>query len=247
MKSLRLTAALAFFSPFYASAQIPVSDVDLTRFYLRLGASFIYPQDDATALKYDLLQHWDLYNTRWKIDDDTTWNFSTAWRPLPYFGLEFLYIGGAEHHADLTRFSYYPGRDNIRFGDFKTTSANLFANWYMTDETCLGQPYLGVGVNYTDFYDDKLDRQFQDYLVDSGLAVRSSYFGMGHSWGVSAQLGLDWRLGQDRSWLINGAILYTDADTDAQVIFPTKPGYERLYFDYDYNPWTLNLGVTYEF
>ncbi|MFV8781398.1 OmpW/AlkL family protein [Microbulbifer sp. SA54] len=247
MKKLTLAAAVALISPAVTLAQIPVSDVDLTRFYVRLGASFVYPDDDNTSLKFDVLQHWELYRTGWKIDDDTTWNVSGVWRPLNYLGVELLYIGEATHGADLTRFNAYPGRDNIHFGRFATTSANLFVNWYMTDETCLGQPYLGIGVNYTDFYDDELNPEMQRFLMDSGLATGLAKFGMGHSWGASAQLGLDWRLGHGRAWLINAAVMYTDTDTDGAVTFPISPGYDRLYADFEYSPWTLNLGVTYEF
>ena len=247
MKKLKLAAAVASLFPALSLAQIPVSEVDLTRFYLRVGASFVYPDDDNTSLKYYLLQDWELYKTGWEIDDDTTWNASVVWRPLTYLGVELLYIGGAEHTLDLTNFRGYPGRDNIAFGEFSASSANLFVNWYWLDETCLGQPYLGIGVNYTHFYDDALNREFQGYLVDSGMAVGPGKFGMGHSWGASAQIGIDWRLGHGSAWLINAAAIYTDANTDAVVTYPASPGYERLYSDFEYNPWTLNLGVTFEF
>ncbi|MBB5210976.1 OmpW/AlkL family protein [Microbulbifer hydrolyticus] len=249
MKKLRLAAILMFLFPVFANAQIPVSDVDLKRFYVRLGASFVYPDDDATSLKYYLLQDWDLYRTKWDIEDDTTWNVSGVWRPLPYLGLELLYVGDADHSLRLENFRAYPGRDNIYFGRFSMSSANLFVNWYMADLDCLGQPYLGIGVNYSDFYDDELNPEFQRYLMGSGLSNGLAKFGMGHSWGASAQLGIDWRLGRGiaRSWLINAAVMYTDADTDGVITYPTEPGYDRLYSDFETNPWTLNLGVTYEF
>jgi len=249
MHKLRLAAILVFLFPVTASAQIPVSDVDLTRFYLRVGASAVYPDDDITSLKYYLLQDWELYKTKWDIEDDTTWNVSGVWRPLPYFGLELMYIGDADHSLQLENFRAYPGRDNIYFGRFSTSSANLFVNWYMTDLECLGQPYIGIGLNYSDFYDDELNPEFQKYLIASGTSTGLAKFGVGHSWGASAQLGIDWRLGRGvaRSWLINAAVIYTDTDTDGVVTYPIAPGYDRLYADFETNPWTLNLGVTYEF
>ncbi|WP_295798087.1 OmpW family outer membrane protein [uncultured Microbulbifer sp.] len=247
MKKLKLAAAVALLFPALCVAQIPVSELDLTRFYLRVGASFVYPDDDNTPLKYQVLQDWDLYRTGWEVEDDTTWNASVVWRPLSYLGLEMLYIGGADHSLDLTNFHGYPGRDNIAFGNFSASSANLFINWYWMDETCLGQPYIGIGVNYTHFYDDELNAEFQNYLIDSGIAAGQGKLGAGHSWGGSAQLGLDWRLGHGRTWLINAAAIYTDASTDAVVTFPVNPGYDRLYSDIEFNPWTFNLGVTYEF
>ncbi|WP_299595446.1 OmpW family outer membrane protein [uncultured Microbulbifer sp.] len=249
MKKLRLAAILVLLFPVYANAQISVSDVDLKRFYIRLGASFVYPDDNATSPKHYLLQDFELYQTKWEIEEDTTWNTSAVWRPLPYLGLEVLYVGGSDHSLHLENFRVYPGRDNIYFGRFSMSSANLFINWYMNDLDCLGQPYLGVGVNYSDFYDDELNPEFQRYLMGKGMTSDLSKFGMGHSWGASAQLGIDWRLGRGiaQSWLINAAVIYTDASTDGVVTYPTNPGYDRLYSDFDTNPWTLNLGITYEF
>lgn len=250
MKKLRLAVTFALLFPFLAQAQIPVSDLDLTRFYLRLGASFVYPDDNNTSLKYYVVQDWELYRTSWDIEEDTTWNVSGVWRPLPYLGLELLYVGGADHSLRLKNFRGNPGRDGIHFGRFTASSANMFVNWYMTDLNCLGQPYIGIGVNYSDFYDDNLNPDFQQYLVNSGMATGPGKLGIGHSWGASAQLGLDWRLGRAgalSSWLINAAVIYTDADTDAVVTYPVNPGYERLYSNFETNPWTLNLGVTYEF
>ncbi|WP_288131174.1 OmpW family outer membrane protein [Microbulbifer sp.] len=232
-----------------ARAQIQASDIDLTRFYLRLGVSFVYPDDDATSLKYYLLQDWELYRTHWEVEEDTTWNISAVWRPLPYAGLELLYINGADHSLTVENFRAYPGRDFIKFGRVASSSANLFVNWYMLDDDCLAQPYLGIGVNYSDFYDDALNSDFQHYLQDSGISTGPAKFGMGHSWGASAQLGIDWRLGRGRasSWMINASVMYTDANTDGVVTYPISPGYDRLYSDFETNPWTLNLGVTYEF
>jgi len=245
--SVTLAFALSLLITLPARAQIQVHDLDLTRFYLRLGASYVYPDDDATPLKYYLLQDWELYRTHWDIDDDITWNISGVWRPLPYVGLELLYIGGADHSLTVENFRAVPGRDNIKFGRFSTSSANLFVNWYMMDENCLGQPYLGIGVNYSDFYDDDLNPDFQRYLMASGSSTGVAKFGMGHSWGASAQLGIDWRLGHTSALLINAALIYTDANTDGVVTFPISPGYDRLYSDFETNPWTLNLGITYEF
>lgn len=249
MKKLKLAVCLVFLFPFITQAQIPVSDVDLTRFYVRVGASFVYPDDNNTSLKYYLLQDWQLYRTKWEIEDDTTWNVSGVWRPLPYLGIEMLYVADSDHSLLLQNFRARPGRDNIHFGRFSASSANLFVNWYMTDLECLGQPYIGVGLNYSDYYDDDLYPEFQHYLQGSGMATGPGHFGITHSWGASAQLGIDWRLGRGfmRSWLINAAVIYTDSNPDAEVTFPTTLGYERLYSEFETNPWTLNLGITYEF
>ncbi|MBY6190332.1 hypothetical protein KUV22_07850 [Microbulbifer agarilyticus] len=249
MKRLRLTACLAILFPIFATAQIPVSDVDLTRFYLRIGASSVHPDDSHTSLKYYLFQDWELYRTSWETDDDTTWNISGVWRPLPYLGVELMHVGDSGHPLSLGNFRARPGRDNIHFGRFSLSSTNLFVNWYMTDLDCLGQPYLGIGVNYSDYHDDHLYPEFQNYLINSGMATGPGHFGVGHSWGVTAQLGVDWRLGwgKMRSWLINAAVIYVDSSVDAEVTFPTTLGYERLYSDFNTDPWTFNLGVTYEF
>jgi outer membrane protein W len=239
--------ALTFAGAPHAMAEVTVGNINLGNFIVRMGASYVRPDEDSTALKFAVLQHWDFYDTSWEMDSDITWNISGVWKPLENWGVELMYIGSADYDITLTRFKGFPGRDRIHLGDFAASSSNVFINWYPLNSTCLVQPYMGIGLNYTDFHDESLHGEMQFFLVDSGLATGGGSFGLGHSWGATAQAGVDFNFGRDRSWLVNAAVLYIDSDSDVLITFPTQPGYDRLYADFDYNPWVINLGVGYRF
>ncbi|WP_323845389.1 OmpW/AlkL family protein [Microbulbifer magnicolonia] len=251
MKPMRFFAAF-FFSfliapPPLASAQQDWREMDWGDFIVRLGGSYIHPDDESTSLKFRVLQHWDLYNTSWEIDTATTWQISGVWRPMEQWGVELLHINGAEYDVDLDYFTGTPGRELIELGDFKATSTLAFANWYMLDDTCLGRPYLGVGINYTDFHDVSLSGEFSDFLINSGLATGRGNFNLGHSWDWAVQAGVDLSFGRNSPLLINAAVLYFLSDTDATVTFPTELGQNRLYAQFDYDPWIVNLSFGFKF
>ncbi len=91
------------------------------------------------------------------------------------------------------------------------------------------KPYVGVGVNYTIFYNQDATWPHQDLSVNN-------------AWGVALQVGFDWMF--DRHWGINFDVkkLYLEPDFDvvANGALPVT-GTAQL------NPWLVATGVTYRF
>ncbi|MCE8019598.1 outer membrane beta-barrel protein [Halomonas sp. MCCC 1A11036] len=85
------------------------------------------------------------------------------------------------------------------------------------------QPYAGVGLNYTHFFDES--SELGDLELDS-------------SWGLAGQLGLDVRL--DDNWGINAAAWYVDIDTDVSL-----DGADLGKVSID--PWVFMAGISYRF
>jgi outer membrane protein len=65
-------------------------------------------------------------------------------------------------------------------------------------------PYVSVGVNYTMFWEDKLD--------NNGPALE-----LDNSWGLAGQVGVDFALSTDRKWVLGVDLRYIDIDTDVKV------------------------------
>ncbi|WP_193161646.1 OmpW/AlkL family protein [Microbulbifer hainanensis] len=247
MKPIRFIVALAMSAPLVAQAQQDWREMDWGEFFVRIGSSYVDPNGDATPLKFAVLQHWDLYNTTWEFNSDTTWNVSAVWRPMEHWGVELVQVGDAQYDIDLAHFTAIPGRDVIPLGDFKVSSSTAFINWYPLGADCLGRPYFGIGVNYTDFRDGNLSREFSDYLIDTDLATGRGSFNLGYSWGWATQLGVDFTYSHDTPFLANLSVLYFQSDTTARVIFPTRLGHDHLRSDVDYDPWVVNLSIGYKF
>jgi len=247
MKWMRFLAAIWILLPPLAGAQPDWREMDWGDFIVRVGGSYIHPDGEATSLQFRVLQHWDLYNTTWEIDSTRTWQISGVWRPMENWGVELIHINGADYDVDLDYFTGIPGRELINLGDFKATSTLAFVNWYILDSTCLGRPYIGAGINYTDFHDVDLSGEFNDFLVNSGLSTGRAQFNLGHSWDWAAQAGIDFSFNRESPLLVNASVLYFWSDADATVTFPTELGQDRFYAQFDYDPWVFNLGVGYKF
>ena len=68
------------------------------------------------------------------------------------------------------------------------------------------QPYAGVGVNWTTFFNtDTIPA-----LADQGIELD-----LDDSFGWAAQLGADYLIGED--WLLNVDVRYVDLETDATL------------------------------
>ncbi|WP_346837424.1 OmpW family outer membrane protein [Microbulbifer sp. SAOS-129_SWC] len=247
MKLIRLTMAVTALMPLFAQAQQSWREVDWGNLIVRAGGTYIHPRGDATSLQYPILQNWDLFRTRWDFDSDTTWNLSVAWQPMDHWGFELMHIFNAQYDIQLSRFTGIPGRDLIELGKFEVTTSNAFINWYPLQPDCLGRPYFGVGVNYTDFRDMQLSHDFNRFLIDSDVSTGPADFNMGYSWGWAAQVGVDFTYSRSTPWLANVAVLYLDSDTNTRITFPTELGYDHLRAKVDYDPWMLNLSIGYRF
>lgn len=90
------------------------------------------------------------------------------------------------------------------------------------------RPYAGIGINYTQFYDEKVRGPLD--IAGSGVRLDSS-------WGLAAQLGVDYMLKDN--WFINADIKYIKIDTKA-TFHDTAAG--RVEVDVDIDPIVMGLG-----
>lgn len=251
MKIIRATHTLVFAVLAMAGAQQVTANTGYTAdtFLVRIGVSYVDPDEDSTNFVFDDLLAPGFFGAELDIDEEWGGNISAVWLPVEHWGLELMFTGGVNHDADLRRFrGLLPVTDKMHLGSFDVQMSDLFLNWYFLDPSCLGQPYVGIGVNYTDFHDEDLSSVASQYLIDNHGAIDFGSLGMGYSWGVAAQAGIDFMFGRDSQWLGNASIIYRDVDVDQiNISFPVPDGGNRLIADFDYDPWTLNLGVGYKF
>lgn len=109
----------------------------------------------------------------------------------------------------------------------------LMAQWYFMGNTSKWQPYAGIGVNYTVFYDSDFNQTGRDAGL-SDLSVKNS-------WGIAGQVGLDYQLTPD--WMLNASVWYMDINT--KVSF--NAGEQRQSIDTHINPFAFFLGAGYRF
>lgn len=93
------------------------------------------------------------------------------------------------------------------------------------------RPYVGLGVNYTTFFDEKVPSS-------SALSAPGAKVDLDHSWGLAAQAGIDVALNQD--WFVNFDVKYIDIDTTAHFSGISVGTAE---IDADIDPWVWGVGI----
>jgi outer membrane protein len=98
------------------------------------------------------------------------------------------------------------------------------------------QPYVGVGVNWTTFFDTKLISEMADEGIDR-LKLDDSI-------GVAAQVGGDWSI--NNNWLFNLDVRWLNIESDATLIGPALDG-EAKVGKVKIDPWVYSLNLGYRF
>ncbi len=96
------------------------------------------------------------------------------------------------------------------------------------------QPYVGVGVNYTIFYDTDATSNLTNAIGPTSLDLDDSF-------GLAVQAGVDIKL--DEKWSLNADIKYVQMDTTATL----NTGGMINTIDVDINPIIIGVGVGYRF
>ncbi|HDY85909.1 hypothetical protein LCGC14_0883120 [marine sediment metagenome] len=101
---------------------------------------------------------------------------------------------------------------------------------FMPDSTI--RPYVGAGINYTYFFDEKVPSS--SALSQSGDTVK-----LDSSWGLAAQAGVDVAINED--WFVNFDVKYIDIDTTAHFK-RTAAGTAKIDADIDPIVWGIGIG-----
>ncbi len=141
---------------------------------------------------------------------------------------------GADQLA-ATPFQHDIGLSNgTDFAEVKHLPPTVSALYYFNESQAAFQPYVGVGVNYTTFFEEDLTSEAVSSLSASSLKLDDS-------WGLAVQTGFDYQL--DEHWMVNASLRYVDIDTTAKF----KLGGTDSHVDVDIDPWVTSLMIGYRF
>lgn len=159
------------------------------------------------------------------INNNTQMGLTLGYMFTDNIGMELLAATPFQHKVGL--------QSTGTIAEVKQLPPSLMAQYYFGDRQDKLRPYLGVGINYTTFYDADFNQTGRDAGL-SDLSVKDS-------WGVATQAGLDYNL--DDNWLINMSVWWMDIDTEVKF----KAGGEQQNINTRIDPWVFMFGAGYRF
>ena len=227
MKKVMLCGAVAAALSFTSTATMAFEAGDLV---LRAGITNVSPDEESGKVYTDFSGLGETVLEA-SVDSDTQLGLNLVYFYDQHWAVEVLAATPFAHDLDLQNDNL--GLGNGPLADAKQLPPTVSVLYYLNDAKQSFQPYVGVGINYTTFFDEEFtaDRKSQGF----------SDLELDDSWGLSAQVGFDYQLNE--RWLVNASVRYIDIDTTANF----NLGGEKSYVDVDIDPIVSSLMIGYRF
>tara|TARA_B100000315_G_C14593761_1_gene597467 strand:+ start:2386 stop:2982 length:597 start_codon:yes stop_codon:yes gene_type:complete len=181
----------------------------------RVGLANVNPDSSSDILDLD-------------VDDNSQVGLTFTYMLSDNLGVELLAATPFEHDISSKALG-------VKVGSAKHLPPTLNLQYYFLGSDAQFRPYAGIGVNYTVFWDEDTAGAFEAVAGNSSLSLDAS-------WGLSLQLGADYRVND--SWLINGSVWNLDISSDATA---NTTNLGRVDIDVDIDPWVYALTIGYTF
>ena len=194
---------------------------------LRAGVAHAAPEDSSSKIK---INGTGVAGTKATVGNDTQLGLTGTYIVAPHFGIELLAATPFTHQVKVKGLG--PLLDG-KFGKVTHLPPTLSAQYFFLDTQSKFQPYAGLGLNYTMFFDEKLSSHHK------ALGFRK--LKLDDSWGLALQLGADYQI-TDKLFL-NAAVWKIDMKTTATA----NLGSNKVKVDVDVDPWVYFVGLGYKF
>lgn len=171
---------------------------------IRAGGSYVSPVSD----NHDVVS----------VESASSFTFNFTYMMTDIWGLELLAAYPFEHDIEL--------HDGTKVGSTRHLPPTLTIQYHFRPTEAL-QPYLGFGLNYTNFFDE-----------ETTGPLEGSDLSLGDSWGWSGQIGFDYMMNDN--WLFNLDARYIAIESKAEL-----DGASLGKVDID--PWVFAVNIGYRF
>ena len=210
-------AIISFLCLLILTSTVNADDHD--RWIIRLRAIEVAPDDSSGDIS---VNGTSVPGSGVGVDEDIVPEFDITYMFTKHIGLELIL---ATSNHNVTARGSLGALGKVINTDVLPPTLTLQYHFNPDGTFC---PYAGIGVNYTKFYDEKvkgpLDASGSDIRLDS-------------SWGLAAQLGIDYML--DNEWFINADIKYIQIDSTAKF---NDTVFGNVEVDVDIDPIVVGLG-----
>lgn len=164
------------------------------------------------------------------VGDNTQLGLNFGYMITDNIGIELLAATPFSHDISLAGVG--------KVAETKHLPPTLVAQYYFGDADSKLRPYIGLGVNFTNFFDNEITNDVDGRLSDLSLS---------NSWGVAGQVGIDYQIND--TWLVNASVWYAKISTDAKFNYKVleTSAVVPVTIETDIDPWVYMVSVGYTF
>ncbi len=227
--TLALVAATAFAAPLSSMAY------EKGDWIVRAGAANVDPDASSDAIVIPTMPETVLPNGV-DVEDDTQLGLTVSYMFTNTLSVELLASTPFDHDIVLEDAP-------IDAGSTKHLPPTVTLNWYPRGGQDGWQPYIGLGLNYTTFFDESVDGELEAALGEIvGLpGPLKADLDLDDSWGLAVRAGVDVSINE--RWSVNASMYWIDIDTEATI----STAVADVNFDVEIDPYVWMLGVAYRF
>ena len=206
-------------------------------FLIRAGAAHVAPDDSSDVVKVD--GNPPFGEQRVAVDSNTQLGIRGTYMFTSNIGLGLLAATPFKH--DIT--AKGGDLDGAPAGETKHLPPTITLQFYPMSSSSAFQPYAGLGVNYTTFFEEKTSS-----ALNGALGGASSELELDDSVGVAVEIGMDYMLSDNFG--LNAAMWWADINTDATITSYKADGSENLQtdeFEVEIDPMVYMVGFSYKF
>ncbi|MBK3758890.1 OmpW/AlkL family protein [Stutzerimonas frequens] len=198
---------------------------------VRAGAITVDPREDSSDINHAVLG--DVAGSKATLDSNTQLGLNFAYMVTDQVGIELLAATPFSHDVGVKGMPGAYAGLNGKLGSLKHLPPTLSVIYYPLEKNSAFQPYVGAGINYTWFFDTELSSSAEDKGF-SGLDMKDS-------WGLAAQVGMDYMLTDNV--MLNAQVRYIDIDTTGTTYLAG----DKVKVDVDVDPFVYMVGLGYKF
>ena len=194
-------------------------------FSVNVGAINVNPDNNSSAIN-------EAPTLGLKGDSDTQLGITVDYAFNDQWVLELIAATPFSHDVN--------GADGLagnKIADIKQLPPSLVAQYHFLDTSYALRPFIGVGINYTTFFDEQPSQALKATLGTDDVEVK-----LDDSFGFMAQVGANYKI--DKNWGLHAMVSIMDIDTDATVY---ANGAKSLTSTVELDPVVAMFGVRYSF
>lgn len=218
-----------------------VTSPALANWGVNVGPIQVAPQDSSSNLDViESVAELPAGSTELGVNNDTQLGLTIDYRADSNWGLQLIAATPFEHNISVKGSAI----DGLNAGSIKHLPPTLLAQYFFNVGHDRIEPFVGLGLNYTTFFDEKVAGELTDTLVALDVATVDDTVGLKlkDSFGLALQAGVNVRLTKRLG--VHAMVSKMNIDTTGRV---QVNGVTVQQAEVDIDPLVAMLGLRYKF